>query len=470
MAARILLVGTATDGPAGVYQPSNERDLRTKYGGGFIERQSLSPSASSTSLSFIPFNLPLNEVNGIKDQLYSPYLAATGTTIYFGNIGGSGDQQVDFIYTPYTGVSDLIFMARKYLAETGIMPYVCRIGGDFASYSGSGWSIQAKYAGTKYNDIVVTSTGSSISVSGLAPNYPVNTYTDDYYNRINIDADLGYSPIVCLAASTILPIGSYALSGGTDGSITASGITEMLDSEVLPIDAAYIYIASELGSGIVDAIDDYLSVQGQQPRLFMFPAPTYNYPVSGYIDYLTECATAIPYRHNMICSLVGNITTTLDGITKTRYAAEPACFALSRAGYNFTNLPITAETFTPVFDETALDALKSAGFMSIMRYIKNDVSVYQGTTTLAENSLMYSSKIAEISSIVYDHCYQYLGSILPSGENADIASTLKTLLSQISFIRIDTVSVRVEAEYMYVVVEAFLPDEILEISFSIKNN
>ena len=89
MAAVFLLVGLASDGPSNVpYRPKDLRDLKMWFGGDYRERFYLSASATAVTLQYPPTKLPLNEVDGRKQYLFSPVFDTTNrNVINFGNIG-----------------------------------------------------------------------------------------------------------------------------------------------------------------------------------------------------------------------------------------------------------------------------------------------------------------------------------------------------------------------------------------------
>jgi hypothetical protein len=471
---RLVLVGLATDGPSNVaIRPNNERDLRFMLGGGFRERIFISPTATAVDLSFDPWSMPINEVDGQKNYLFSPYYDQNNRRrIQFGNIGGSQDATVDFTYTPYLGKSDLIFAARKHIEVTGQMPYVVRLGGKKAVLEIDGWVFEAKYAGKKYNRLSVTFDENGILISGLEPGYPLTRHAStspaDIKEFIKRDYAAGMSPVVCVqAGSAMVANGTYYLTDGEDGEITEEALTDFLANTTLPIDVTHVVILAELHSGLIESILTYYDEIEAQPRMFFANAPAFTSPASAWIEtQLTE----LPYRHNMLAAFLGNVNVTLEQQTIERFAVEAASIAFVREeGYNLTNIPVNAVSFFPVLNESDLNSVKAAGFIPLMRYIRNDISVYEGTTTGTENSFLYSSKVAEVSAIAKDYCYRFIGTILPDGDRPEIAEALIKRLRGISFLRLGSVGVGVKGDSMFVNIEGILPSEILRISFSIKN-
>jgi hypothetical protein len=469
MAAKILFVGLATDGPSNIaFQPQSERAFRTLFGASWTERRYLEPTASSVGLSFEPYTLPFNSVNGIKNQLYHP--AVSGFYVYFGAVGGSGSQMVDFQYTPYLGERDLIFAGRKYVEQTGIMPYVARLGGVKATLEIGDWKFIAKYAGTKYNLLTVAYDSTGLTITGLEPNYPTLYYDDDIEDipkLIQRDYDLGLSPLTLQKAGLTLSTFSAALTGGTNGSFTLNDLADFFRTDSVPMDVSHIVLLNPLSSGMIEVVSKYISSRNYQPRLIFIQAPIYTAPTSAWVD---DMYNNFPFRHNMIASVVGRVFSRLDGREVERYAVEAAAIGFGAVeGYNLTNVPLRVSSFNPVLSEDELNEVKGVGFIPLMRYIGNDISTYEGVTLGMSNSFLYSSKVAEIVAAAQIYCFDFYGTILAEGPQPQIAKGLRTELDKISFIQIENVSAIVIGDSMVVSVDAFLPDEILTISFEVKN-
>lgn len=471
-----LFVGLATDGPSyRAVRPKDLRELRTLFGGNFIERLYVTPAATSLTLQFDPWSLPVNEVDSLKSYLYAPYLnTASRKIMSFGNIGGSGTHTVDLLYTPYLGKSDLIIAATRYYNSTGKMPYVVRVGGDIASLSVEGWEFESKYQGSKYNYLGLSSNGSALTVFGMEPNYPTLRYTYttpvELFKAIERDFQLGISPIVCTKPGTaMLSVGIHWFGSGSDGSFSDTEFNKLMSNYSLPIQPSHIVLLKELTSGMVNTISTELSDKTIQPKMFFTASPTY--AVTGNAnEWIDQIYVTLPFRHNMIASFIGNITLNFQGEQIDRYAVEGATIAFSKAdGFNLTNLPVEADSFTPVLSGTNLEIVKANGFIPLMRYIGNDIAVYEGTTTYNENTFLYSSKVAEICSIAQEYCYQYLGLIFADGEKTVMAKELWEKLLVINYIELQKVRIYKEGEEMFVFIDALLFDEILSISFTVKN-
>lgn len=473
--AELLIIGLAADGPSDVaLKLKDEREFLKVFGANFTQRSFLSPSATSLALNWTPWLIPSNTVNGRKDWLYYPRL--NGNILEFGTIGGSGTNTVDVTFTPYFAEKDLIFAVRKYIEQTGRMPWVARVGGTRATLNYLGeWIFEAKHRGFKYNRVSITSDGvSGLVISGLEPNYPPLLYTspdrdpEDFVTAISRDFELGLSPIRVKQSSLVwLDAGTYYLTGGEDGIFSESDFENLIEQINFPTEVSHVLVLDHLLPPMVDRIDELQRQMGEQPRLFFVQAPSFTSPATAFIQALYSI---VPERHNMIASVLGSVVTNLDSKAADRFATEAAAIAfMKREAENISNLKLDANGFTPILTEEELDSLHSVGFMAPIRFIGNDISVYKGTNTLTNVSFLFSSKLAEIASIAKKYCFQFMGEILNDGDQPLIASNLNRLLSSIRYVTITSVSVVVRREKMYVDIEALLPGEILKISFNIRN-
>lgn len=474
MPAVPIYIGLATDGPSNVaIRPQTEVELINLYGGKYGEKFTLAPTASSVSLSYEPWSTPQDILNGTKAQLFSP--TVSGTTFFFGAIGGSGNQTLEVKYVPYLGKSDLIVAARKHFQVTGSLPYTVRIGGTIAKHEipSEGWLFESKWPGAKYNNVSLsyTASSSSLTISGMEPEYKDRTYTwtgspDDLKKQVNLDFSIGNSPVRIVRSSNTLSTFSSNLAGGTDGSFTSTSLQNILDS-ILPSRATHIALLTTASSALFDVLLTYQEDVNTQPYMFWIASPEYTSPASAWLDTMD---VVLPERSNLVVAFIGDINIELDGREVTRYAVEGALAGFVRTnGLNITNTPIDAISFSPELSEEELNTVKTGGFMAVMRYIRNDISTYEGVTTAADSSFLFSSKLAEISAIARTVCMDYLGHLLPPGRKPNIERRLAEALSIVRFVTIERVQITVVRDLMVVEIDANLPGEVLTISFTIKN-
>lgn len=472
MSAKILFVGIGVDGPTDyAYQPKTQKELNTVFGGNYSQRYFVDATTTFVPLDYPPYQLPLNVVNRTKKNwLFHPTYDPLYQTYNFGVIGGTGTIVVDVYYTPYLDKPDLLFAAKKHLEQVGTLPYVVRCGGTVAYLDQDGWHFEAKFPGKKYNKVELLYTNGEFIIQGLEPEYQVLTYRCplwDLPSMIENDFLMGISPIRVTVAGTGLTDFWDSLKNGSDGELTPATFSRLLERCTIPAEVTHVVLLTELSSAYIDRIWDHFNDNSIQQRMFIFAAPGYNPTTAAYTDTIGEL---IPFRHNLVAMVLGDVYTSLNGVEKQRYAVEAAMIGFSkREGFNLTNNPVNARDFTPKLNEADLEWLVQVGIIPLMRYIGNDISIFKGCTSSVQNTFLFSSKASEIFAIAYPYCSQFIGEILPQGKNSGIANTLRNLLTNIQYLKIDTVDVEVRADTMAVNIIAFLPDEILNINFSIKN-
>jgi hypothetical protein len=279
--ANILIVGTATDGPVNEVQKiSSLGQLLNTFGGDYTEIVTLSPTATSHVLDFTPQGKVSNSNTfNKKDILYFPSLE--GNTYYFGSVGGTG-LNVHLTYTPYLGDSDLINAARYSLENGAGSVNVMRIGGAASSLSASGWVFQATMRGSKYDNITITTTASSLTVGGLLPSFPVKTYTGDFetiVTQINTDAHAGFSPVFVSDWTTTIPIlNAENLAGGDNGVVDYASLYEFLDHGGTSSDISHVVVLGNLTNNISQLLSDTMADDMNQTRLYFFQTPDLTVP------------------------------------------------------------------------------------------------------------------------------------------------------------------------------------------------
>jgi len=469
MATKLVLVGLATDGPKNtVVKVESLNQLNKLFGGFYKERFNVSQTATSLTLGYNPWNGPANSLNGKANKLYKP--TVSGNILTFGSVGGSASAVIDLEYPPYLGQQDLLVAAKHYIEQTNSFPYVMRVGGTYASYEVAGWTFQAMYPGAKYNKLSLTCNGTSIVVSGLEPYLEATTITGDASiigKRIDRLRELGVLPLYLTVAGSALTSFAVTLSGGTDGSFSDSDFTECLETVDFPGDSTHVLVLSPMTSGKVQTISEYLDYPTRAPKFFVAPVTGFTAPTSSFI---TQYRTILPWRLNMLGLVLGDMNCSINNRDTTRYAAENVMLAFdSKGGYNLTNLKVDGWSYSPLLEKEELDDLKAAGFNAITRYIQNDLAVYQGTTSTADWSYLFSSKVAEVHAICYSICIGYIGTYVAEGAHPELRERIRLALSAVSYLSVDYVDVQVTNSTMFVEVAGYLPDEILNIRFSIKN-
>ena len=262
----------------------------------------------------------------------------------------------------------------------------------------------------------------------------------------------------------MIAAGTYYVTGGTDGTFSDEEFALAMDATI-PTDVSHVVILAPATSSIMSTIETYLIQKENSPKMFFVQAPDFYEPSSTWVSNMVSY---LPYRNNMVSLFLGTVETVFNATNLTRYSVEAGALAFMKAGsYNLTNRAVDAINFNPVLSETDLRLVKANGFIPLMRYIGNDVSTYEGINS-AGASFLLSSKLAEISSIAYEYCSQFFGYSIQDGEQTDMARELANRLGIITFLTITQVNIYKTENSLYVRVEGFLPEEILNISFTIR--
>ena len=472
MAARVLLVGAATDGPQNLpLEVSSTKAINEIFGGSYTQRFLITPTQTYAQLDYEPVNLPTNTLNGRKNYLYAPVYS--GWNLDFGPAGGDSNLTLDIDYSPYVGLQDLLYSARWHMNNTGKSVWVARVGGELASVTVGEWKFEAIQAGARYNKVHITADASGATIWGLEPNFPTNRYDttdgEELVRLIQRDYEQGASPVVVVSSSSTPPTaGSYLCSGGEDGVVDDDSVTAFFESMTLPAEVTHIVFLAEATPAMIAQVAEYLQSPNTQPRMFFFAAPTFVSPASGWVQSM---ASSLPGRLDLVGLVAGDIQTSLDLVDRRRYAVEAAAQAVvSDLGSNLTNAATRALSFEPRLRESDLNLLRDAGFMVLYRSISKDIAIYEGVTSSKDTTFLYSSKLVEITAIAYGYCLQFVGRTSTQGDQPAVAQELARRLTAVDYITVESVAVRVERDVMLVSITVLLPNEILEIDFQVKNN
>ena len=466
----LLICGLSTDGPSDEYQIESYADLINKFGGEYIESFNLPPSVSSLNLSYNAYGYLFNNSwNGIANYLFQPQ--ASGNIITFGSMGVSGTVLVD--YTPYLGKSDLLCASKNYIQKANDFPKVQRVGGVNSSFISSDWNIKSIYGGAKYNKLTITCTASSFTVGGLEPNWGTLTYTGttgwEIFNQVENDYQNKLSPIRIINYPYNLYNLTVGLTGGIDGSMDLPTLTNFFQNLSPGIDVTHILLLTPVTSDIINLINNYYVDNTIQLRIFGMPTTGFYTPT---LQFVQDQYTNLPQRHNSLMLFTGDTNVVIDSFEVSRHFAEAAMVSLvSNQAQNLTNLPINAQDFQPLLNSNDLDLMVYSGFMSPMRYIGNDISVYKGIMSTGVDKPALVNVYAEVCSLGSLYFEPYLGLPIEDGNHANMALGLQNALQDaLDFIIILQTTVVSSGGTLYASVVADYYDEILTISFSIKNN
>lgn len=463
------MIGTATDGPS--MEPvafTNPTDLGI-FGAPRRESFVVGPTASSVVLDYVPFGGVNVYWNGRPDYLYG--VSVSGTVLTFGSMGSSGLLEV--LYQPYTGLSDLAasWTLASRLGAAASTSFV-RLGGTRATLSVDGWRFASRYCGQKYNALTVTFTGSSLTFtqSGLSglPTLTVAGTLDEILAKTRAHFDSGMIHVYVERVGNHTSSFSSNLTGGVDGTLSPEVLYRFLNDYGLPESCEMVLVLDALSSGYVAEVSRYTADYGAMPAVFMFVAPPYAPPASGWA---LQMMREIPYRLDNIVAVLGDAVDPDWLGPRTRPIAEYAAYNMvKRSADTLTNLPLSVPDFYPKLTEAEMSILKSAGFVVPTRHIMNDVCLKESVTILGEKDFPVVWAYAKIVRAAWSVCAPLLGRHIPEGPQPWLDVAIFTnIVQNTKFVRLESVNSVVVGDALYVSISALVYGELLNISMKINS-
>lgn len=462
----ILLVGTATDGPNYLTRwVDDPKNILKIFGNTFIERATITPTQTSKTLLFNTKYIPLDFIGNKANQLYLPN-KTSDNVLTFGKLGGTTNTTVDFRYQPYLGDTDLCWMIERYQSYTD-GGYAVRVAGQVATATLSSWLFTSRHPGSKYNRVTIVSNGTSLTVSGLEPDYATKTYTgsaNSIVEQIKYDLSLGLSPIDIESWTTTVPTaGSATLSGGSDGTLTPDTLYDGLMIADIPLDVSHVYVPLELSKDLVLRLAQ-IQANLSRPLIWIVPSPTVTTPV---LNWCQSMATSVPSRLDTLLVVCGSVEVQKNEVSISRYAAEEVAMSLGTSTFNLTNTKLPVRTFEPLFTKAELDTLNTYGYIGLTRRIFNDVSIYQGTTTTGNTSFFKQFITSICVSRISHYLNQFIGTPQEEGTNSLMTQGITNALTDINYFTIGNVEVSIVNRTIYATVNGTIPNEIITLSFSV---
>jgi hypothetical protein len=416
----LLLVGDATDGPVEEIIPIDSLDEAWRLFGGYqYEYTSIASGSTGYTLSTTPW---ANEVTPLKedsDGFLIPQrlfeFTVDGASLSWTSPGASSN--VIFRISQEPGATSLlkgVLAARK----TGLRVHVVRLGGTVAASAPSGgFTFYARHAGSRYNgtQIVVTSGGAVTVVpsGGIGRNRTYTLANDrELYDTLRTEVQKGFQGTLIKGSfsesSFTVPAGTYTLTDGTDGSLSAEAFNNYLrDEDLSGVDVVCpvgLLTTALSGAGVFDTI-----TQNDYPTLIVAQAPNTGVLLSG---------TIIESRH--LCSVGFKVRYDF-GLLKERLDdAAPLVGALvagSVFGHTLRQLPeFPAE---PKYDQLGLHVLAASGHTVAFRSISKDWALWHANTGDPLWPVSTFRALQEIARIVFENLEPIVGNTLVSITDLD---------------------------------------------------
>lgn len=266
MSTPLLVLGTSPDGPDGIVTtPLGWEDLVGTFSPPVFDTIPITATSTGATLSQPAWGSYVKAYTYNNGLELVPFynLSASGNQITFGSTGSSGTFLFSYYGVP--GEGDIVEAVRELITQGVGIPQVCRIPGVNAFLDLDVIYLQAVNSGSKYNGILVSSSGNILSI--IAPNtlgqqefiYSFDNVFD-LELAINKDAGLGNIPIAAQAvvpSATSISTGLFVLDGGMNANIDGDTISNFLS--VLDLNGiVLVLIAPGLDSNGVASIQNFI--------------------------------------------------------------------------------------------------------------------------------------------------------------------------------------------------------------------
>lgn len=422
----LLIVGDALDGP--IEEPVQITYLEEAlqlFGGYAYEQAAITSGTTSYTLSNTPWGDQVVPLELDSDGLLIPKrlfeFSVSGNVLTWNRSG-------DFAATadPDTGTpsySGLVFFRvllqpgntslLKGVASAltlGQPVWAMRLGGTPASGGYGVWSAFSTYGGTRYNGATVTLSGNLLRINpqpgtGRTQNYTASS-DQELLDRLYLDRARGYQYIHLSGPanynSNTLPSGSITLSGGSNGTLTASGLAAWLQTTELDgIDVLCpvgLTTAQLSGSGVYELLE-----APSYPTLVVAQAPTTGSVLSGAAyTHATRNSVAVAFKAQYG---VGTPFERLDD------AAPMVAAAISQRRFGLTLAPLPLPVL-PRYSQAELAALTENGYLTAYRSISKGWALWHGVTGNSRWPISTFRAYQELSRVIYRQVEPLLGTTL----------------------------------------------------------
>lgn len=409
----VLLVGTATDGPCGVaIRPNSWEEAQEMFGGYRTEVYSVPATGTSIVLTKSPTNnwqvyqrIGLSLYN---NPLYSP--SVSGNVLSFGSPGTSGTYVVQ--YEPIPEYCSLLMGLSTYLQTGAEMPWVWRVVGTKASVSIGDYTFTARYSGTWYNGISITNDGTTVTVTNPnSPKIPTVSYTlttpNEFLTLFNYESARRIHPLELTGpaeTSFSLPVGTWTLTGGTDGTLDEATVLELLASVDLG-SIGLIVLSGGYASGVIDAAITYIEDRTESTVLVAgSPLEYKDWTSTTYQDYLK----ALPFSSHQLVYAAGWCYQSTP--YSDYYYWDSSTSAFGGAWAKKSGSPVHTRTHlinqSPVW--TAEELSDFTNIATLTRFIQTGVGFFRAPAT-SGRSPMITRVILDITHKLHDALNQYIG-------------------------------------------------------------
>lgn len=422
----LLLIGDAYDGPSEeLIEVTSLEQAFNIFGAYHYEEVAVTSGATGHTLSIAPWG---NNIAAFRKDSDGEFVdkslfefSVSGSTLTWNSAGdASPDADPDAFSPVFSGAvtfrvlrepsNTSLITGIMAAMDTGASIYALRIGGTVA-YSGTSGNVtfKALYPGSRYNNTLVRVSGGIVQMVPSAGTGRVRTYapSSDVHLRelITRDIDRGYIKFYMDGygsnTSLTVPSGTYTLSSGADGSLTAEALQAHLDNYDLDgVDVLCPVGLSTLQlSGV--SIYDYTS-EPYYPTLVVAQAPTSGAVLSGTIN-----------GHKNFCSVGFKVRYRLGSeIEYTGDAAPMVAGIVAANKFNITLAKLPEGIAEPAYDQTGLEAVTAKGHTLAYNSIAKGWALWHAVTGDPEWPVSTYRAYQDVVKILYLHLEPLLGETL----------------------------------------------------------
>lgn len=472
-----LFIGTAYDGPSELQIRATPDSLEL-FGAYAYERHTLTPTTTSVILSGTPWNDAIDVFYEYYYELLPFYLynlETSGATATFAKPGVAQDIVFKYLKTPESTDISKYYKESTIVGDTSDL-FLMRIAGVKASTTlGTGSStitITSLYDGAKYNSTNITVTGTTLTIqpppgTGTSRTYTTTSYCYTLAESIQLDCDKGYLPfsVEYSGTDTLTGLVTTTLTGGSDGTLTASGISALLEK----IDISNIGIVSVAGttwetlSGVItsDYLDD-LNI----PTMFVLGVEDKSDLITT-AEYANTLLASSPNNNNISLTASECIYTPHSGVTYWNNIAPAYCNLLSKY-ISPTWKGIGSIDFRPNYSTDYMESMALGGYVIATRNVPNNVAIYRAITTDGDWSSLCFLTYRTICSELFKELENVIGE--STVDSSSIKAAVDEILSSINTINDYDSIIEVKPGIIFVSITIRIIGELRTISFQVGVN
>jgi hypothetical protein len=413
-----LYVGDAQDGPIEEIVAVRSLDqIFRLFGGYHYERVVVTSGDTSYTLSVTPWANEVQPLQFDADGFLIPKrlfeFTVSGSVLSWTKLGESATVLFRATLEPKDHSLLKGALAAK---RTNTAVHVLRLGGTHATAASGSFTFQSRYPGARYNGTVIQIAPGAVTVTPAAGTGRARSYAPATDRALEdaLRQDVGFGDSGILLTGPLsrtgftLPTITLTMTGGTNGALSVSGITQfLLEHDLSGVDVLCpIGLTTQAlsGAGIPQLLATF-----DYPTLMVAQAPPSGAALSGAVNTLRN-----------LCSVAFQTTYDAGSVKERLDDAAPLVAAIAGGTrYGITLAPLPEGPPVPRYDPSALHALASGGHTVAYRSISKDWALWLAQTGDPTWTLSTFRALQELARPVFDLLEPLLGNILIDEEAVD---------------------------------------------------